>query len=170
MEHTMKVYRVLALAPAILLFGACEMLLDTDGTLSFLEFEASMEFSPDSTALLPVLHVTNHSTDEVGLNAGGCSSGAAIAVYDEEGHRVWDRIGGLPDRFASDERFVCSAALLTVKVPPGATVTAGQAMRMAVDEILGDSLPEGRYRFTVRPDFQEIEGPEFPVGDFLLRK
>lgn len=164
----MKGYRFLALALAILLLGACDMLLDTDGTLDSLDFEASMEFSPDSTALLPVLHVTNHSTEEVELNYGGCSSGAAIAVYDEEGHRVWDFIKGLPDRFVSDVRFVCPAIAFTFKVPPGAT--ANQDLRMTVDEILGDSLPEGRYQFTVRPDFRQVEGPEFPVGEFLLRR
>lgn len=166
----MRFRRFLALVPIIISLGACDMLLGTDSTPEVLAFVASLEFAPDSTALLPVLHVTNHLKAEVGLNAGGCSSGAAIAVYDAAGVRVWDQIRGLPHRFASDKRFVCSAALVTVTVPPDATVIAGQHMRITVDEILGDSLPQGRYQFTVRPDFREVGGPEFPVGEFLLRR
>lgn len=109
---------------------------------------AIMESFP--VQLRPELTIRNESGSERTIRfPDGCIT--YLRVYREEsrsGEPVWDQARTL----------VCTAAVQEFTIAPGDSTVIRRGTINAA-EILGDSLPSGRYYFTVvlRPDWESIE-------------
>ena len=62
---------------------------------------------------------------------------------------------------------VCASSLLVMTFPPGASYTS--VLKVPVREILGDSLPGGRYRVIARLMSNGGDGRKLDAGEVILR-
>jgi hypothetical protein len=82
-------------------------------------------------------------------------------VYEERLHHVVYR-----DARGNPITEACGGSLLAMKFPPGASFTS--EFKLPVREILGDSLPKGRYRVTSRLITSGGDGRKLDAGEVVL--
>ncbi len=119
--------------------------------------------------------ITNRSTQRVRIHYGDCSPQLrAYRHAHRSGRPAWYE-GRLPSQDPNTKIWtrICDAyGLHDVMGPGDSAVVQRFQMEPTVREVLGDSLPEGRYFFTAvfrttRPHFQT---PELPSGSAVLTR
>jgi hypothetical protein len=125
------------------------------------------------TLLVRVL-VTHESSHKQGLSHWACGTGP-VAASAQRARRVWDSSASnrapaptYPDS-TGQVVFIgtmCST-VVTILVPPGASAHFDR--RIAVRDILGDSLSSGRYKITARLYINDQEVKGLPAGEVELR-
>ncbi|MEZ4415485.1 MAG: hypothetical protein R3E10_06995 [Gemmatimonadota bacterium] len=116
--------------------------------------------SVEGTLLETTLEIHNASNQTRTWVYGGCWSGSGVRIYrlGSSTAASWDS--------APPPAAACAAVRIELRLAPGQRQTLVRQDR--VEEILGDSLPPGRYRITVRPSFQGVALPELDVGQHDL--
>ncbi|HET6341224.1 MAG TPA: hypothetical protein VFG78_03480, partial [Gemmatimonadota bacterium] len=119
----------------------------------------------DPAQLRTTVTVTNIGESTVRLEYGcGTVRLLAFRSADRSGRPAWDSF----KRFGDD--FACPAYLAFHLLEPGESFVAGEFRYVVpVREVLGDSLPEGRYFFGV--DFRvNFRTARFPAGEATLAR
>lgn len=130
-----------------------------------LTFAATAEGTSD---LLIAVSATNETARDVYLEFGGCPP--RVLAY------APGRAEGVP-RWQGGPRCI-TQPLLAATIHPGETISPVQfSARVPVPEILGDSLPEGRYDIAAQLEFQRGTGAastqdivHLPAGSVLLSR
>jgi hypothetical protein len=112
--------------------------------------------------------LTNLHADSVRLVYGPCS--LDLLLYDSPeraGTPVWDaRYRAPPDGSGS---YDCDLILLTHTFAPGETASPPHfTLDVPLEEVLADSLPDGRYYFSARFNLMNADLPDVPAGDAVL--
>ncbi|GEM_PF-5422633 len=154
--------RLAAVIPLGLLLLSCDV-FEPDAWWEDLEFDAEGELVADTLRF--TMFVWNHSDDVIQLDIGGCTKSMALLAYDGSGLR-WDQRD-----WRSTEQ-PCPNNIL--RLPLGAGEGRDFDGMQKVPEILGDSLPEGAYRFAVVPTFLGLQDAlahvELDLGEFELTR
>lgn len=150
----------ITLGLATILLSSCALLAPED-PLTYLHFDAEAWVEPGFVHY--TLLVTNGSREEVTLYPGGCGNGPNLQVYDIEGRLVWE---SNPEVLPPN--VICAAVLITYRIPAGETIRIESRAR--VGQILGSSLPEGRYRLVMEPRFGRPSDASIPLGEFTLER
>jgi hypothetical protein len=112
--------------------------------------------------------VTNTTTRPVQIEFGACA--LVLRAYrgvDRAARPVWDSRRRAP--WAGSYGYGCPAYLATRTLAPGQTILPDEfAGRFPLIEILGDSLPDGRYYFSASLQINSIHTPEFAAGSLRL--
>lgn len=100
------------------------------------------------------------------LSLGHCSMNIRVAMLPET-TREWD-YGRW--RNALSPPAACPASLTTWRLPPGKSLSSGELERtVRVRDVLGDSLPPGRYRITALVAFDNQSSGDLAAGEVELR-
>jgi hypothetical protein len=108
--------------------------------------------------------VTNRGATPAYLEFGACATRVlAWRTPDRTGPPAWDSDRRQP--WESPFRHGCLAYLATRTVAPGAELSPGEFSLVApLGELLGDSLPDGRYWLTVQSRLDNVASPALDVG------
>jgi hypothetical protein len=120
------------------------------------------------TRLHATASITNTTSRPIYLEYGDCAlSVRAYRTADRSGEPAWRSEFRAP--WAGYGGYDCLAYLATATVAPGATFQPREfQLAVPVIEILGDSLPDGRYYFSASLRLNFARTAEFPAGSANL--
>jgi hypothetical protein len=140
--------------------------LDLSLGLEDLRYRAGVRLTDGRVEVVAV--VTNVGVKPVALSYGACA--LQIRAYRVGGsttHPSWRSELRIT---ADGDGYACPALSTTGAVPPGGELCPSEFRTLVpVPEILGDSLPDGDYRFTAVLELNSGETAEFPAGDTTIR-
>jgi hypothetical protein len=113
--------------------------------------------------------VTNTTSRPIYVEYGACAlSLRAYRTPDRSGEPVWR--SEFRASWRGGSTYVCLAYGASATIAPGATFQARE-FRLAVPliEVVGDSLPNGRYYFSATLNLNFARTPEFPAGTADIR-
>ena len=133
-----------------------------------LEFNARAELDPPGDSVMLVrTTVRNPGSLTWTLQLGQCSLNIRIAALPPAVHQ-WSYARW---RTKANPQALCVADLVPLRLPPGQSASSPNLERsIRVRDVLGDSLPAGRYRVTVSIEFNNMSTPEIMAGDVELRR
>ncbi len=148
-----------ALASVLALAG-CDLV---DPAPPGLRFTATADVSP--TVEGPTLRVSLHAQNLLDrprtLVYGGCRAGLTLQLWRPgESVPAWNS--------KAPVGAVCTLALIEWIVPAGTTASLDRTFR--VEDILGTSLPDRRYRLTAAPDLRGVREDPLEMGQFDLHR
>jgi hypothetical protein len=119
--------------------------------------------------------VVNESNQQRVVALSHCRlQGDPVKALVAEGGRSWnseiDEVKPLPvlhDSMGQPMMEACTADLLVMTFPPGARSMS--VLKVPIRQILGDSLPSGRYRVTARLTSNGGDGRKLDAGEVVLR-
>lgn len=101
------------------------------------------------------------------LQLGHCSMNVRVVTAPPTTTRAWD-YGRW--RNALKPPATCPASLTSWRLPPGMSASSSELERtIRVRDVLGDSLPPGRYRVTALVAFNNQSSGDLPAGEVDLR-
>jgi hypothetical protein len=132
------------------------------------DFRAPAEIIAPGDSLIRVRAVaTNSGSLTWTLELGPCSMNTRVASLAPAAVREWDFERW---RIAVNPRAACVGYRVTYPLPPGGSVATSELERIVrVRDILGDSLPAGRYRVTASVSFSNQSPIEVAAGEVDLR-
>jgi hypothetical protein len=140
--------------------------LDLSLGLEDLRYRADARLTDGHVEVVAV--VTNVGVKSVALSYGACALRVrAYRVGGPTTHPTWkselrSAVGG--------GGYVCPAYSTTGAVPPGGELSPSEFRTLIpIAEILGDSLPDGSYRFTAVLELNSGETTELPAGATVIR-
>ncbi|MGQ0641596.1 MAG: hypothetical protein ACT4P6_12650 [Gemmatimonadaceae bacterium] len=132
------------------------------------DFEAHAEIVVPGDSLLLVRVIAKNSGSATwALQLGHCSMNVRVAAQPPASSREWNY-----GRWSSavNPRALCVGALETLRLPPGKSISSPDLERIVrVRDVLGDSLPPGRYRVTAFLEFNNQAPIHIAAGDVELR-
>lgn len=135
---------------ALILAGGCASpTIEPDHTASLLH-ESGLHFTVTRHSRAPTEDfswsgtISNQTTDSIRIEYGDC--GLEVIAYGEGEEAIWSSAQrGPPD---ASFIYLCTLQLEARDLAPGASMTPDEfSLSFPVAELLGDSLPEGPYRF-----------------------
>lgn len=144
------------------LMVGCGLVAPPEESEPQLTFEAEAYGVGDSIRY--TMMVTNRSSEDAELVARECRRFGALIATGGNGDGSWD------ERAWSTAAGGCWP--VRVVQPVRAHDTEEISSTVSIGQILGDSLPDGRYSLMVVPDFAEpeVEVAELPAGEVELRR
>jgi hypothetical protein len=136
--------------------------LDLSNGLEGFAYRASTRLV--GTTLHTTTSITNTTSRPVYLEYGDCAlSVRAYRTPDRTGEPAWR--SEFRASWAGGSQYVCLSYGATATVAPGATFQPREfQLTVPLIEILGDSLPDGRYYFSASLRLNFARTPEFPAG------
>jgi hypothetical protein len=151
------------------LLGACAYFRPrTPPKSESVDFKAQAETIAPGDSLVRVRVVaTNSGSLTWTLELGPCSMNIRMASLSASPMREWDLERW---RIAVNPKAACVGYRAPYVLAPGGTVASSELERvMRMRDVLGDSLPAGRYRVTATVSFSNQPPTEVPVGEVELR-
>ncbi len=132
------------------------------------DFRAQAEIIAPGDSLLRVRAVaTNSGSLTWALELGPCSMNIRVASLAPGAVHQWEY-----ERWsiAVNPRAACVGYRVTYQLPPGGSVVTSELERIVrVRDVLGDSLPAGRYRVTASVSFSNQPATDIAAGEVDLR-
>jgi hypothetical protein len=132
------------------------------------DFAAQTQLIAPGDSLMRVRVVaTNSGSLTWTLELGPCSMNIYVATLPPAAPRQWDFERW---RIAVNPKAACVGFRVTYPLPPGGSVASSELERIVkVRDVLGDSLPPGRYRVTTSVSFSNQPATEIAAGEVDLR-
>lgn len=151
------------------LLGACTYFRPrTPAEPESVDFSARTEFIAPGDSLMRVRVVASNSGSLTWtLELGPCSMNIRMAALSASPTREWDLERW---RIAVNPKAACVGYRAPHVLAPGGTVASSELERIVrVRDVLGDSLPAGRYRVTVSVSFSNQPPTQVAAGEVELR-
>ncbi len=132
------------------------------------DFAAQTQLISPGDSLMRVRVVaTNSGSLTWTLELGPCSMNIRVASLGPGAAREWDFERW---RIAVNPKAACVGFRVTYPLPPGGSVASSELERIVkVRDVLGDSLPPGRYRVRTSVSFSNQPATEIAAGEVDLR-
>lgn len=132
------------------------------------DFSATAEIVAPGDSLLRVRVVArNGGTLTWTLEFGPCSMNVRVSAMPDATHE-WNHERW---RSAVNPKAACVGYRVAHPLPPGGSIASGELERVVrIRDVLGDSLPAGRYRVTASVSFSNQSPIEVAAGEVELRR
>lgn len=151
------------------LLGACAYFRPrTPPEPESVDFNAQVDVIAPGDSLVRVRVVaTNRGSLTWTLELGPCSMNIRVTSLDAVSTHEWDFERW---RIAVNPKAACVGYRAPYVLAPGGSVASSELERVVrMRDVLGDSLPAGRYRVTATVSFSNQPPTEVPVGEVELR-
>jgi hypothetical protein len=151
------------------LLGACAYFRPrTPPAPEAVDFKAQVEVLAPGDSMVRVRVVaTNSGSLTWTLELGPCSMNIRVTSLDAAATHEWQLERW---RIAVNPKAACVGYRAPYVLAPGGTVASSELERVVrMRDVLGDSLPAGRYRVTATVSFSNQPPTEVPVGEVELR-
>lgn len=151
------------------LVGACSYFRPrTPAEPETVDFRAQVEvISPGDSLVRVRVVATNSGSLTWTLELGPCSMNIRVTSLGTAATHEWDFERW---RIAVNPKAACVGYRAPYVLAPGGTVASSELERVVrMRDVLGDSLPGGRYRVTATVSFSNQPPTEVPVGEVELR-
>jgi len=123
--------------------------------------------APGDSMLQVRVLASNSGTLTWRLEIGNCSMNIRVATLPPAVRQEWDYRRW---RTAVNPNALCLGYVEAWQLPPGRSITSPDLQRIVrVRDVLGDSLPAGRYRVTASVDFSSQSTVDVEAGEVELR-
>ena len=156
------------LVGAVAATGSCRSSGQRTPSVESIAFAARAEIITPGDSMLRVRVVARNTGRAATwrLSLGHCSMNIRVAMLPET-TREWDYLRW---RNALRPPAACPASLTTWRLPPGESLSSSELERtVRVRDVLGDSLPPGRYRITALVAFDNQSSGDLAAGEVELR-